>query len=76
MQGADATASFSGGSAVKIAGNFSAVLRRAERVSLEAVSGRGKVRSFVGQDKGSAVRHGIFAGFSNDRADFSPRRRS
>jgi len=32
---------------VKFAGNFFAVSRRVEGVSLEAVSGRGKVRSFV-----------------------------
>jgi hypothetical protein len=44
-------------------------------LDLEAELERGKARSFVEQDKGPAVRCGIFAGFLNELAAFSPRRR-
>ena len=60
---------------MRIFRNFSAALRRAERVGSEAVLERGKGGSFVEQDKGPAVRHGIFGGFSNELAAFPPRRR-
>ena len=61
---------------MRIFRNFSAALRRAERADSEGALERGKGRSFVEQDKGPAVRHGIFGGFSNELAAFSPRRRS
>ena len=56
--------------------NFSAALRRAVSGDLEFELERGEGRSFVEQDKGPAVRHGIFGGFSNELAAFPPRRRS
>jgi hypothetical protein len=59
---------------MRIFRNFSAVLRRAERVDLEVELETGKGRSFVEQDKGPAVRCGIFGGFSNELAAFPPRR--
>ena len=61
---------------MRIFRNFSAALRRAERGDLEVELERGKGRSFVEQDKGPAVRHGIFGGFSNELTAFPPRRRS
>jgi hypothetical protein len=36
----------------------------------------GRGREFVEQDKGPAVRHGIFGGFSNVLAAFAGRKRS
>jgi hypothetical protein len=61
---------------VRILGNFSAALRRAERLDSEGGLERGKGRSFVEQDKGPAVRCGLFAGFSNELTAFPPRRQS
>ncbi len=55
--------------------NFSAALRQAERVDWEAELERGKGRSFVEQDKGPAVRHGIFTGLLNELAAFPPWRK-
>jgi hypothetical protein len=54
--------------------NFSAALRRAERLDSEGELEGGKGRSFVEQDKGPAVRCGIFGGFSNELTAFPPRR--
>ena len=56
--------------------NFSAALRRAERVDLEVELERGEGQSFVEQDKGPAVRCGIFGGLLNELAAFPPRRQS
>ena len=56
--------------------NFSAALRRAERVDLEVDMEGGEGRSFVEQDKGPAVRCGIFGGLLNELAAFPPRRQS
>jgi hypothetical protein len=53
------------------AGSFSAVLRRADKSFLRAVWECGKGHSFVEQDKGPAVRYGIFAEFPNELAPFS-----
>jgi hypothetical protein len=68
---------------MRIFRNFSAGLRRTERVDwkseLEWGKGRlewGKGRSFVEQDKGPAVRCGIFGGLLNELAAFPPRRQS
>jgi hypothetical protein len=61
---------------VRIFRNFSAALRRAERMVLENVWERGKGGSFVEQDKGPAVRCGIFGGLLNELTAFPPRRRS
>jgi hypothetical protein len=61
---------------VRIFGNFSAALLRAEREDLEVELDRGKGRSFVEQDKGPAVRCGIFGGLLNELAAFPPRRQS
>ncbi len=60
---------------MRIFRNFSAAWRRAERVDSEALLDRGKGWSFVEQDKGPAVRYGIFAGFLNELTAFLPRRR-
>jgi hypothetical protein len=61
---------------VRIFGNFSAALRRAERVDSEDELETGEGRSFVEQDKGPAVRCGIFGGLLNELAAFPPRRQS
>ena len=61
---------------MRIFRNFSAALRRAESMDLEAVLERGKGESFVEQDKGPAVRCGIFGGLLNELGAFPPRRRS
>ena len=47
-----------------------------QEVDSEGVLERGKGRSFVEQDKASAVQCGIFGGFSNELTAFPPRRRS
>ena len=52
------------------------VLGAAERVDSEAGFGAGKGREFVEQDKGPAVRYGIFGGLLNELAAFSPGRGS
>ena len=57
---------------MRIGKNFSAPLRRAEDRDSGAVGERGKGWGFVEQDKGSAVRHGIFALFPNELTAFSP----
>jgi hypothetical protein len=54
--------------------NFSDALRRAERVHWEAELERGKGLLFVEQDKGPAVRCGIFPGLLNELAAFPLRR--
>jgi hypothetical protein len=51
-------------------------LRRAERVDSEGALERGKVWSFVEQDKEPAVRCGIFGGLLNELAAFPRRRQS
>jgi len=51
---------FGGETVVRIFRNFSAALRRAERVDSKGTWQSGKGRSFVQQDKGPAVRCGIF----------------
>ena len=56
--------------------NFSAALRRAEGVVREGALEMGEGRSFVEQDKGPAVRCGIFGGLLNELAAFPPRRQS
>lgn len=61
---------------MRIFWNFSAALRRAERMVLEGSLGRGKGRSFVEQDKGPAVRCGIFGGLLNELAAIPPWRQS
>jgi hypothetical protein len=48
----------------------------AERADLEAGSEAGKGREFVEQDKGPAVRHGIFGGLLDELAGLSRRRAS
>ena len=48
----------------------------AERGDWDAGFGVGKDGEFVEQDKGPAVRHGIFDGLLNELAAFSPRRAS
>jgi len=57
---------------------FSAASRRAEDSDFGVEGGTGKkrrfVERFVAQDKGSAVRHGIFAAFRNELAAFSPQK--
>jgi hypothetical protein len=67
---------FDGETAVRIFRNFSAALRRAEIRNSEDALERGKGRSFVEQDKGPAVRCGIFGGLLNELAAFPPRRQS
>ena len=67
---------FDGETAVRIFRNFSAAWRRAERLDSEGELERVEGRSFVEQDKGPAVRCGIFAGFFNELAAFPPRRQS
>jgi conjugative transfer signal peptidase TraF len=52
--------------------NFSAALRRAGRLDWEGELEGGKGGSFVEQDKGPAVRCGIFAGFSKRTHRLSP----
>ena len=59
---------------MRIFRNFSAALRRAEESDSEGASEQGKGPSFVEQDKGPAVRCGIFGGFSNELTAFPPRR--
>jgi hypothetical protein len=56
--------------------NFSAAWRRAERADWKGGLERGKGRSFVEQDKGPAVRYGIFGGLLNELTAFPPRRQS
>jgi len=56
--------------------NFSAALRRAERLDSEGELEGGKGRSFVEQDKGPAVRCGVFGRLSNELAAFPLQRRS
>jgi len=56
--------------------NFSAAMRRADKRGFEGMGVRGKSRSFVVQDKGTAVRYGIFGLFPNELAAFPLRRRS
>ena len=59
---------------MKSAGNFSAALAARGRMDWKVELERGKGGSFVVQDKGTAVRYGIFWGFPNELAAFSPRR--
>ena len=61
---------------MRIFRNFSAALRRAERVDWKSELEWVKGRSFVEQDKGPAVRCGIFGGLLNELAAFPPRRQS
>ena len=61
---------------MKFAGNFSAAFAARGRVDWKVELERGKGQSFVVQDKGTAVRYGIFCVFHNELAAFSPRRRS
>src|SRR5713101_1236541 len=61
---------FDGETAVRIFSNFSAALRRAESLVLERGLERGKGRSFVVQDKATAVRYGIVGLFPNELAAF------
>jgi len=61
---------------VRVFRNFSAALRRAERTDSEGALERGEGRSFVEQDKGPAVRCGIFGGLLNELAAFPPKRKS
>jgi hypothetical protein len=61
---------------MKFAGNFSAAFAARGRVDWRARLEEGKGRSFVVQDKGTAVRYGIFGLFPNELAAFSPRSQS
>ncbi len=61
---------------MRIGKNFSAALRRAEERDSGTVGERGKGWRFVEQDKGSAVRQGIFALFLNELTAFSPQEKS
>ena len=56
---------------MRIGTNFPAPLWRAEDRDSGAVGERGKGWWFVEQDKGSAVRHGIFAIFPHELSAFS-----
>jgi hypothetical protein len=61
---------------VRIFRNFSAALRRAEGANWKGGLERGEDELFVEQDKGPAVRCGIFGGLLNELAAFPPRRQS
>jgi hypothetical protein len=53
---------------------FAALIGAAERADLGVGFKAGRGREFVEQDKGPAVRHGIFGGLLNELAGFSGRR--
>ena len=55
---------------------FAALTGVAERADWEAGFGAVRGREFIEQDKGPAVRHGIFGGLLNELAALFPRRRS
>ena len=61
---------------MRIFKNFSAALRRAEKADWKGALERREGQSFVEQDKGPAVRCGIFGGLLNELAAFPPRRQS
>jgi hypothetical protein len=61
---------------MKFAENFSAALAAPGRVDWKLELEMGKGRSFVEQDKATAVRYGSFGPLPNELADFSPRRPS
>ena len=56
--------------------NFSAALAARGEMDWRAELVEGKGRSFVVQDKATAVRYGIFGLFPNELAAFSPRSQS
>ena len=57
---------------MKFAGNFSAAFAAGGRMDWKVELERGKGRSFVVQDKATAVRYGIFGLFPNELAAFFP----
>ena len=61
---------------MRIFGNFSAALAARGRMGWKVELERGKGRSFVVQDKATAVRYGILDAFFNELAAFSARRRA
>ncbi len=61
---------------MKFAGNFSAAFAARGRVDWRVRLEEGKGRSFVVQDKATAVRYGIFCVFSNELTAFSSWSRS
>jgi hypothetical protein len=55
---------------MRIFRNFTAAWRRADEKGLERGFGEGEGREFIEQDKGPAVRHGIFGGLCNELRAF------